>query len=499
MFRRIFRCAIPCVSSGRSSDDDHDHRSPRLHVPKFLSSATTTSRFTMADVRALLRQQRQARRIEHPHASYSDAGKLLCTLCREQIRAESQWESHIKSTNHQRLLIAVATTAQPSEPALISDSASEKTQVEPSHAPATTASAENGSQEKPKTVADGEDVPLSVAAAQSHKRKIDDDDDYDANAMDLDEAVRRKRSRAEISIDVSAANEDGVATAAVVDKDTDASSGTTPHPPPRREANRTPPTLTRRMSSTPSRGVELQIPSRPATPAAHRDSSSSSTPGGSALAGLTAASAAMVAATAAQQSSGTTPSGITNGGVSGGISTQKLGGHAASASSAVVDEDEWAAFEAEMAATVAPYADDAVISAPAMNAEESAAAAATDAANGEGDGASSRKSRADLDIEGEREDATRALEDEFDDMQELEARVKRLKEKREELRKRSGSLGRDNAPARLQSQLPTGDDETNGDAVASEATEKVGEEEGTEDDDDDDDEEDDWDGFRFRK
>ncbi|KAJ3498867.1 hypothetical protein NLG97_g789 [Lecanicillium saksenae] len=420
----------------------------------------------MADVRALLRQQRQARRIEHPFAAYSDAGKLLCTLCREQIRAESQWESHLKGTMHQRRAVAAA-KADEATPSELSEFVTEKLQ-ETQDAPTADAATEAQEQEAEKQAAPASEA--TETQTQSHKRKVSDSDD--ADAMDLDDEIRRKRSRANISVDVNAAN--GRRSSGDRDRDGDAAS----NGPPRREANRTPPTLARRMSSTPSRGVELQIPSRPATPA-HRDSSSSSTPGGSTLAGLTAASAA-VAAHASGAASTT----------NGSIATGKL------SSNAQVDEDEWAAFEAEMAATTAPYADDAVISAPAMNAEDSAAAAA--AANGEdgsGNAAGSRKSRADLDIEGEREDATRALEDEFDDMQELEARVKRLKEKREELRKRTSSIGQDNGPARLQSQLP--------DAEKGPAAENGAEENGQggddEEDDDDDDEEDDWDGFRFRK
>ncbi|KAJ6786401.1 hypothetical protein PWT90_03371 [Aphanocladium album] len=419
----------------------------------------------MADVRALLRQQRQSRRIEHPYAAYSEAGKLLCTLCREQIRAESQWESHLKGTNHQRRAVAAAKAAEDT-PSELSESVPEKVQ-ETQDAPAADAAPE--AHEEKKHTAPASDGP--ERQAQSHKRKVSDSDD--ADAMDLDDEIRRKRSRANISVDVNAAN-GRRGSGADKDKEGEAAA----NGPSRRDANRTPPTLARRMSSTPSRGVELQIPSRPATPA-HRDSSSSSTPGGSTLVGLTAASAAVAAHASATVST-----------TNGSIATEKL------SSGAQVDEDEWAAFEAEIAATTAPYADDAVISAPAMNAEESAAAVA--AANGEdggGGAAGSRKSRADLDIEGEREDATRALEDEFDDMQELEARVKRLKEKREELRKRTSSIGQDNGPARLQSQLP---DVENG-PVAENGAKENGDGGDEDEDDDDDDDEDDWDGFRFRK
>ncbi len=442
----------------------------------------------MADVRALLRQQRQSRRIEHPHAAYSDAGKLLCTLCREQIRAETQWESHTRSTGHQRRAVAATTTANAGPaPSEATEPMAEKAQVSQGH---DTTAVEGPEEEQEDAMDEGQTPKASdgtESRTQAHKRKISDDDYEDVDAMDLDEAIRRKRSRGDISIDVSAANH---RRGSGTDKDKDSADiAAAANTPARRDAaNRTPPTLARRMSSTPSRGVELQIPSRPATPAAHRDSSSSSTtPGLATLAGLSAAMAAHTSATPSGAAATTT----TNGSI---IATEKLSG-------AHVDEDEWAAFEAEMAATAAPYADDAVISAPAMNAEEAAAAAATGTnGQGGGGGSGSRKSRADLDIEGEREDAARAREDEMSDMQELEARVRRLKEKREELRQRASSIGQENnGPARLQSQVP--DEDSKSPALENGGNKDKAEDDKDEDDDEDDedDEDDDWDGFRFRR
>ncbi|CAD0087743.1 unnamed protein product [Aureobasidium vineae] len=54
----------------------------------------------MADVRSLLRNERVSRRINHPHANYSDSGKLLCAVCNIQIKTESLWDNHIKSAQH---------------------------------------------------------------------------------------------------------------------------------------------------------------------------------------------------------------------------------------------------------------------------------------------------------------------------------------------------------------------------------------------------------------
>ena len=54
----------------------------------------------MADARALLRAERASRRITHPHASYTDAGKLLCNLCEAPVKSEAHWQSHLHSGQH---------------------------------------------------------------------------------------------------------------------------------------------------------------------------------------------------------------------------------------------------------------------------------------------------------------------------------------------------------------------------------------------------------------
>ncbi len=74
----------------------------------------------------------------------------------------------------------------------------------------------------------------------------------------------------------------------------------------------------------------------------------------------------------------------------------------------------------------------AVIAAAPMTADEVAAQA-------DAEERARRRAMADVQMEDEKEEATRALEDEFDEMEELEARVRRLKEKREALRNRGGS------------------------------------------------------------
>ena len=241
------------------------------------------------------------------------------------------------------------------------------------------------------------------------------------------DAVRRKRSRPDM---------------------VDTNGDTTIKPKPL-----TPPLTRRQSSSTPTLGVEMQIPSRPATPVATSTSfRSDATP--------------QPAATLKPQQ----PPPLT---------------------SAPEDnnDDVWAAFEADVVhakpapppPAVAGFADEsggAVISAPALSAAEIAARSHDEEHE-------KRRALVDVQREDEREDATRALEAEFEVMEELEARARRLRERREALRvQRSGEL---TAVSEKGSREGAGK-ENSGHGVG------VVEEE----DDEDDDEADDWDGFRFR-
>ena len=103
-------------------------------------------------------------------------------------------------------------------------------------------------------------------------------------------------------------------------------------------------------------------------------------------------------------------------------------------SSGTVDEDEWAAFEREVAAPTrmshapAAVAAEATISAAPVTNEELAA-------QQEKEKSSAGRTR-EAELEGEREDAARFMEEEFDEMDQLEERVRRLKHMREELRQK---------------------------------------------------------------
>ncbi|KAK5125057.1 hypothetical protein LTR85_001248 [Meristemomyces frigidus] len=54
----------------------------------------------MADVRSMLRAERQSRRITHPNASYTGDGKLLCNLCEVLVKSDTAWQGHLHSTGH---------------------------------------------------------------------------------------------------------------------------------------------------------------------------------------------------------------------------------------------------------------------------------------------------------------------------------------------------------------------------------------------------------------
>jgi zinc finger protein 830 len=106
-----------------------------------------------------------------------------------------------------------------------------------------------------------------------------------------------------------------------------------------------------------------------------------------------------------------------------------------------VDEDEWLAFEADIASAEAQVtaANEAVISAPAMSADDIKNRTAEEEYN-------ARKERQEAEIEGDKEDAARKMEDELEEMESLEARVRRLREKREELRKKESIASLNKAP-----------------------------------------------------
>ncbi|KAA8644506.1 hypothetical protein EYZ11_004595 [Aspergillus tanneri] len=148
-----------------------------------------------------------------------------------------------------------------------------------------------------------------------------------------------------------------------------------------------------------------------------------------------------------------------------------------------VDEDEWAAFEREVVAPTrlpqgpAALAAKATILAAPISAEQLAA-------QQEKDNEVLAQTR-EAEAEGEREDAARFMEDELDEMDQLEERVRRLKDMREELRKKKTMGGAD-------------DHRLDVPVFASELQEDPTKNDNSDDDDDDGEEDDDWENWRIK-
>ncbi|EQL38442.1 hypothetical protein BDFG_00049 [Blastomyces dermatitidis ATCC 26199] len=149
-----------------------------------------------------------------------------------------------------------------------------------------------------------------------------------------------------------------------------------------------------------------------------------------------------------------------------------------------IDEDEWAAFEREVAAPTkmiptALIPGHATISAAPLSAAELAEREKQDK--------QAQLRMREQEMSFEKEDAARLLEEEFDEMDQLEERVKRLKEMRDEIRrKRKGTGG--------------GVGEGEGAREEREGQGEGGREVDEEDEEDEEDEDEDegWDNWRFR-
>ena len=128
----------------------------------------------MTDVRSLLRNERLARRIEHPHASYSSTGTLSCTVCRVQLKADSLWDPHVRGKPHRVNL-------QRLQEAKKNDASGD--------APGPGAGAGAGTKRSAETAA-----LRTVSVSNGKKRKADDDDEEEQGR---DEEGGQKRARRE--------------------------------------------------------------------------------------------------------------------------------------------------------------------------------------------------------------------------------------------------------------------------------------------------------------
>lgn len=136
-------------------------------------------------------------------------------------------------------------------------------------------------------------------------------------------------------------------------------------------------------------------------------------------------------------------------------------------------DKELAELEASMPLSNAGYAQP-TISAPAMTAEDIAVQAR--------EKQSAQRGKRDAELEAEKEDAARLVEDEFEEMEGLEERAKKLRERREALRKLSTLESKDNPSAE--------NAKVDGEAVHEAVPEDAQEDE--DEDDDDDEDLDDW-------
>ena len=288
----------------------------------------------MADVRALLRNERLTRRIAHPNAIYSSSGTLSCNVCNLRLQADSLWEPHLAGKIHQKNL-----QRQQSAPSASLSAA----KPPPSTSTTTIPQATNGT---------------------GRKRKADDEDVEDIHLNG------KKRKAA----DYESENE--------IKQDFTSLAGEVSMP---RNSLPNGPSGTKTNTDVPSRQDQMD-----------------------------------------EEKNGSTES----------AKEMTLSGTVIPAASAV-DEDEYAAFEAAIADVTA---DNELTQQPAvsvlMTGADIAAAPVTAAelASRQADELNQQRKGRAVEIEGEKEDAARALEEEFDEMDQLEARVRKLREKRERLR-----------------------------------------------------------------
>lgn len=311
----------------------------------------TISLNTMADVRALLREERASRRINHPQATYSTAGTLICLTCHIQIKAESLWEKHLRSPHHNLQL----QRKQDEKPDRLSG------------APSVT----------------GEPEDRKNTSQNTKKRKAD---------MDEEPIVRTKKAKAADGNPDSFYNEE-----------TPLKERDEPDFEPQNQSNTAAEPSVNLDESTTSQSNLLPTPSQPSLLPTSPPSTSTHT------------------------TSLPTRSSPRN-----------------SLPTATIDEDEWAAFEREIAAAATPQspvtgtASALLASAGTITAAPLSAAEIAAQAREEAELAQTKTD--DAEAEAEKEEAERRLEDEFEEMAGLDERVRILKEKREALR-RKGAEG----------------------------------------------------------
>lgn len=326
------RCVLSLPECDQRREDITDGLHPLVIV--LLQS------LTMADVRALLAAERQARRISHPYLTYTKSGQLLCNVCQLNVKSEALWEGHLRSANHKKNTRAA-----------------------------------------------------QEASTRTLKRKLDDVDEAEENGVEVGaEASRDPKKPKSRAVSLVEGDKDGGGPVAPVEEEE--------RPP-----------LPRRAGEV--EDVAVVVPA-----AVPEDEAVSNAP-------------------------------------------------AASEAEAAIDEDEWAAFEREVAPLAQSDYSAATISAAPVTAEELARQKEEN-----------RRKQQDNEAEADREEEEGRVQEEVEIMEDLEGRVKRLREKREALRITRPSRDATAQPATNEKVEEAADD-----------AERRGQdfEEGTDDDDDVDD------------
>ena len=260
----------------------------------------------------MLRNERIARRLNHPHLTYSTTGTLVCLVCHIQLKSEALWNKHLDSNQHAMRLQRIRDNTLGRPP---------------------------GAPPPPENL----DDQLPESANGSKKRKANDTN-----------GDTRKKSKPANGVRAGFFDEEALYQ--------DQCSDSEPHRISLKQLSDNLSTGSTKSSSIP----QNQDPTPPPT----------------------------------------------------------------TADPATVDEDEWAAFERDVA-TPPPEPSaltaEATISAAPLSAAE-LAAQSHEQANLQ------KKSLREVEIEGEKEDAARRLEEELDEMAGFDERVKRLREKREQIR-----------------------------------------------------------------
>ena len=157
-----------------------------------------------------------------------------------------------------------------------------------------------------------------------------------------------------------------------------------------------------------------------------------------------------------------------------------------------IDESEWAAFERDVA-TPPPSPPRITVLTAAATISAAPLSAAEIAAKERETASTQAKERREAELEGEKEDAARRLDEEFDEMEVLESRVRRLREMWEALRKRNHQEGdgEEGYQEEKQEQEKGLRDEVGGNKVLADGE---GEDSGNDEDEDDED----WNGWGLR-